>query len=234
GALARRADAVVTVSKPIAAELSRTLRLRTQPLVALNAPARDAREPEPPRAGDPLRVVYQGAMGPAWFLDDLLTAAEQMEGAHLTVGVLGADRNALTAEVARRGLADRVEIAAPVPADRLVEALRPFEVGLIVHRPGTRSSELIFPNKLFEYMAAGLAVAVPHLPGPGPLVSGEQIGVVFGVERPDELGRLLTELARDRPRVAAMRARASRLARERFNAEAERAQLVRAWGLTPQ
>src|SRR5204862_180679 len=42
GVLARRADAVVTVSEPIAEELQHRLRLRETPTAVLNAPERDA------------------------------------------------------------------------------------------------------------------------------------------------------------------------------------------------
>lgn len=230
--LARRADIVVTVSEPIADELTRTLRLPTPPIVVLNTPARDDRPPEPADASRPLAAVYQGAIGPVWHLEDLFTVAEHAEGVVLTIRVAGADHDGLEEEVAYRGLADRVRIARPVSPDRLVDALRPFEIGLIVHRGGTRSSELVFPNKLFEYMMAGLAVGVPALPGIAPLVATEEIGILFEPGRLDELGRKLSELADDRPRVKAMRERAHRLALDRYNAEAEEPRLLRAWGFT--
>ena len=230
--LARRADVVVTVSELIGKELTRSLRLPARPIVVLNAPPRDDRPPEPADESRPLAAVYQGAIGPVWHLEDLFTVAEHTDGVVLTIRVAGADHDALEDEVARRELADRVQIARPVPPDQLVDALRPFEIGLIVHRGGTRSSELVFPNKLFEYMMAGLALGVPALPGMAPLVATEKIGILFEPGRPEELGRKLSELATDRSRVKAMRERAHQLALERYNAEAEEPHLLRAWGIT--
>ena len=130
----------------------------------------------------------------------------------------------------------RVAVAEPVEPTRLVEALAGFDVGLVINRPLTRNDELVFPNKLFEYLMAGLAVVVPALPGLVPLVEGERIegeriGLTYEPGRPERLGAALAELAADRARLVEMRRRARRLALERFNAEAQREPLVRALGL---
>jgi glycosyltransferase involved in cell wall biosynthesis len=124
-----------------------------------------------------------------------------------------------------------VRVADPVEPTALVEALTEFEVGLVINRPLTRNDELVFPNKLFEYLMAGLAVVVPRLEGLVPLVEGERIGLTYEPGRPERLGAVLSELAGDRPRLAEMRARARALALERFNAEAQREPLARALGL---
>ena len=229
-ALARRADAVVTVSEPIAEELQARLRLRDRPVAVLNCPDRVELEPSPGGDG-PLRVVYQGAMGVSRPLEDLLGAAEAASDVELTIRVTNADLDALRAEVSRRGLGERVRVADPVEPTALVEALTEFEVGLVINRPLTRNDELVFPNKLFEYLMAGLAVVVPRLEGLVPLVEGERIGLTYEPERPEALGAALSELARDRLRLAEMRVRARALALERFNAEAQREPLARALGL---
>ena len=82
--LARRADAVVTVSEPIADELRR--RLRVEPIVVLNAPALDEREPPEPPEGE-LRAVYQGAFGTGRPLEDLLEALRAAPSVRLTLRV---------------------------------------------------------------------------------------------------------------------------------------------------
>jgi glycosyltransferase involved in cell wall biosynthesis len=80
-------------------------------------------------------------------------------------------------------------------------------------------------------MMAGLAVAVPRLPGMAPLVDGKGIGVTFEPGSPESLGAALSALAADRDGVARMAAGARRLAVEQYNAEAQSAVLVRAWGV---
>jgi glycogen(starch) synthase len=226
--LARRADAVVTVSEPIAEELRTRLGLRETPAAVVNAPERDEREPAS-RADGPLRAIYQGAMGPGRPLEDLLVAAEHAPEVQFTLRVAGADADGLRERAAHL---PNVEVVAPVAPDRLVEALRGHDVGLIINRPVTRNDELVFPNKLFEYLMAGLAVAVPRLPGMTPLVEGEGVGVTYEPGAPDELGRALAALAREPEELEQMRRAARRLALDRYNAEAQREVLAAAWRVT--
>jgi len=227
GALARRADAVVTVSDGIAGELRSRLRLRHDPLVVLNAPPRADLEPTSPAPGA-LRVVYQGGLGPGRRLEDLLGAAEA-EGVELTIRIRMADPDELRAAIAAWGLADRVRVADPVPPEQVLEALAGFDVGLIFDRPGTRNSALSTPNKFFEYLMAGLAVVAPHLETLGPLIVEEGIGVTYDPSRPHSLGPTLEDLARDPGRVAKMRRRARELAVTRLNAETAADKLAEAW-----
>ena len=231
GALARRAASVVTVSDELAHELRERLRLRHEPLSVLNCPQLDPRAPDLDGAEGPLRAIYQGAVGVGRPLDDLFAAARAAPDVHLTVRVLGADADALRRRADELGLGGRVTVAEPVPATELADALRPFEVGLIIDRPLTRNNELAFPNKLFEYMMAGLAVAAPRLPALAPFVEGAGIGVLFEPGDPADLGRALSTLAADRERLRAFRTRARHLAETRYNAEAQAPALAAAWGL---
>ena len=229
GTFARRAQVVVTVADPIADELVGLLRLPRRPLVVLNCP--EIVDVPPPIAGEGrLRAVYQGAMGPGRPLEDLFAAAEGAEGVVLTLRIAGADRDALSREVRARGLEERIEVVEPVPPDRLVEALAGFDVGLIINRPATRNDELVLPNKLFEYLMAGVAVAAPRLPSLSPVVA--EAGVLFEPGRPDLLAAELSSLAGDPDRLANLRSRAYALARERYNAEAQAVGYLSAWGLT--
>jgi glycosyltransferase involved in cell wall biosynthesis len=213
GALARRADAVVTASDGIAAELEQIHGLPRRPLVVLNCPPLEPVELEA-RNGR-VRAVYQAAVGPGRELGDLESVAAA--GVDVTARVIGLE-----------GALHGVEVVPPVGSDGLVPALVVFDLGLVIDRPVTRNAELALPNKLFEYFMAGLAVVVPNAPEMASLVSQEQVGVVYG---PGELGPATAALAADRRRVDGMRRRARSLAEASFNAEAQAPALHRAWGL---
>lgn len=230
--LARRADAVATVSEPIADELMRTLRLPRRPSAVLNCPPRSvAPEPAPHVAGSALRAIYQGSLGHGRHLADLLDALAVSPQVELTLLVPGVDPAAVVAEAARLGLAGRVHVPEPVAPDAVVAALAAHDVGLVIDRPGTRNVALALPNKLFDYLMAGLAVAVPDLPGMAPLVREEGVGVAYIAGSSDCLGRALAELAADRAELAAMRRRAREAATTRYCAEAQESALARTWGI---
>jgi glycosyltransferase involved in cell wall biosynthesis len=229
--LARRADEIVTVSEPLARELQQRLGVDRRPRVVLNCPPLLPSEPPARTATGTLRAIYQGALGPQRPLDDLLAAAEWADGVELTIRVRGVDRRELERAIAARGLGGRVQVADPVPPDRLVPALHSFDVGVIFNRPATMQQQVALPNRLFEYMMAGLAVVAPDLPALRALVDAEGIGVLYEPGRPDRLGAALAALARDRSRVRDLGNRARRRAVERYNAEAEAVVLTRAWGI---
>lgn len=226
-ALARRADAVVTVSEGLAAELAARLRLGRTPLVVVNAPHREDRPLRIFNRG-PLRAVYQGRLGPGRDLADLLAAAEA-EGVLLSIRIPLADPGELRKTVESRGLGASVTVLEPVPPNQVLEALADFEVGLLFDRPESRNSELSLPNKLFEYLMAGLAVVAPRLESIGPLVDGERVGLTFEPGNREGLARALERLAADRELLAEMRRRAQAVALERYNAEAAGATLAAAW-----
>lgn len=232
GALARRADAVVTVSEPIARELERRLRLKRAPIVVLNVPEVDEREPLPGDDAGPLRAIYQGSFGTGRPVEELLEAVRRAPSVHLTIRAVRIEPRTLRTAVAERGLAERVNIAEPLPPDRVGDGLRGFDVGLIFDRPVTRNGELSLPNKLFEYLMAGLAVVAPSLPALAPILERHGVGLTFEPGPPDRLAATLEQLAQDRQELVAMRERARRLALERYNAEAQAGELARAWGLS--
>lgn len=228
--LARNVDAVVTVSEPIADELERRLRLKRRPIVVLNAPERTPIEDKVPSRL--LGVIYQGASGPGRHLSDLFDAAECIQSrTQLFIRVAHADLDALRSEATRRGITHRVSVLEPVPPPEMVHALAGFDVGLIINRPVSRNDELVFPNKLFEYLMAGLAVIAPALPGVEPFILGEGVGAVFRPGDAEDLAAVIDRLATDRVLLGAMQRRARDAATDRYNAEAQGRHLDAAWGV---
>jgi glycogen(starch) synthase len=225
---AGRADAVVTVGSDLARDLQTTLHLDHEPVVVLNCPFVEEVEPRP-RDGGPLRALYQGAAGPGRPLGDLLDAIPSAPGVHLTIRVANVDLAELVRTATGRGLEKQVEVVAPVPPDAVVSAAAAFDVGVIINRPLTRNDELVLPNKLFEYLMAGLAVVAPRLPSLTRVVEGDGVGLTFEPGNAAALGDALAALAQDDARLAEMRTRARRLALERYNAEAQAGALEHAW-----
>ena len=220
GALARRADAVVTVSEGIAQELSARLRLRDaaarRPRTRRTAPARRGASV----GTGPLRAVYQGGLGPGSELDDLLAAAGA-EGVELTIRIRMADP-ARAARESSRGAGSPTAFTSPIRSPRRGRSTRcgEFDVGVIFDRPRTRNSDLSVPNKLFEYLMAGLAVVAPHLETLGPLIDGREVGPTYEPDARGASTRARGACGRPRRRSRRCAARARALAVDRFNAEA--------------
>ncbi|MHB1738785.1 MAG: glycosyltransferase, partial [Actinomycetes bacterium] len=200
---ARRADAVLTVSDPIADELVRRYRLARRPEVALNTPPRPARPGDAPSLrssagvdrGTPL-AVYSGILHAGRSIDTLLEALPGVPQLHLAVVVvpypnLLADR--LVERAAALGVLDRVHIVAPVDPDRLVDFLAEADVGLHALAPDCPNHRMALPNKLFEYAHAGLRLVVSDADAMAEHVRTHRLGLVYRYADAGDLARALRE-----------------------------------------
>jgi glycosyltransferase involved in cell wall biosynthesis len=228
GLLIHKAAAVVTVNGAIADELARRYGIAT-PLVVMNCPeaptmiAVDAPIEAP--STQPLQVIYQGLLSPNRGLEQLVDAVAKTPGVTLTLRGPGILRGPLQERIDRLGLVDRVSLLPPVPMVDLVPALGGFSVGVVPILPVGKSYELCSPNKLFEYMCAGLAVVCSDLPVMREVVDTAGSGLLVPPGDVDAMARVLGHLADDRPLLLRLRRNALRAARERFNAEHEQAKL---------
>lgn len=187
-----RADVVITVSPGIAAELRRRYHLRSEPLVVYNSPWEASDEPdsdvrrdtgvEPDRA----LVVYVGAVKPGRGVERLLPAMAASTDWELAL-VGGGRSEHLTDLLARArewGVADRIHCLPAVPARTLPRYLATADAGIHPMEPTCLNHELALPNKLFDYVFAGLPVAVSSLREMKRFVEQHDLGVVFDPSDP--------------------------------------------------
>ncbi len=83
------------------------------------------------------------------------------------------------------------------------------------------------PNKIFEYMAAGLPVVASNFPLWKKIVEGNGCGLCVDPREPQEIARAVEKLFRDRVLAANMGNNGVKLAASTFNWEREEAKLLR-------
>ena len=139
--------------------------------------------------------VYAGAHGPANGLDYILEAAADVHDDHPDVMVLlvgdGVEKARIVAEAERRELTN-VRFLDPIPKGEMADLLRACDVGLHVLADVPLFRYGVSPNKVFDYMAAGLPVAT-NCPGEVTDVVDEA-GAGFGVE-PWDLSSAIRRMA---------------------------------------
>jgi glycosyltransferase involved in cell wall biosynthesis len=104
-------------------------------------------------------VLYAGAHGLSNDLTTLLAAADLLRGESRIVVVLlgdGKEKSALVAAAQRMGLTN-VRFLPPVTKDEIPSALAASDCGVAILRPIPLFATT-FPNKVFDYMAAGRPV----------------------------------------------------------------------------
>lgn len=190
GHFIRWADAVVTVSPPLADEMRKRYRIR-RVISAPNAePRRDARRARPVRtAPEPVRFLLQGQASPGRGFERLfeLWSALDHDRAVLQVRCPDGEYPAELRDRFRSLFASgRAEWLEAVPEDELVDAAAAADVGVIPYVGPSLNHLYASPNKLSQYMQAGLAVFANDLPYIASLLERFDCGVTYRAEAGEE------------------------------------------------
>jgi glycosyltransferase involved in cell wall biosynthesis len=199
----RAADQVITASPGYARELARRYRVR-EPSLVRNIPDREGTDPTPP--SEPPVVAYVGGLMRGRGLEQMIDALPHLRDVRLSViGPGGAAyRAALRERAIRLGVADRMALLDPVgPAD-VQKALAGSAIGLCLIQPVCRSYELSLPNKLFEYVTAGVPVLASDLPVIASVVRESGIGEVVAAADPVSIAAGVERLLNPEVRAAAV------------------------------
>lgn len=187
-----QADHLTTVSDPLAEVVRSTYHLRLSPTVIYNAPLANADPVE--RVGDirtaielnqetPL-VVYIGVAKKERGCETLVAAAASLPGVHIC---FISDSNKYLAAIKKLadelGMADRLHLHPCVSSSEVTSFIRTADIGFhgLIHYP---NGEVALPNKLFEYIHAGLPVVVSDVAAMKQFVEKNGIGTVFEAESP--------------------------------------------------
>jgi glycosyltransferase involved in cell wall biosynthesis len=143
----------------------------------------------------PIRLIYAGAHGPANGLECVLDAAaalrREMDVRFVLVGD-GPSKNALQRDAAARELSN-IEFVATVGKPELLSLLQQADAGLMVLRDAPLFSFGVSPNKLFDYLAAGVPV-ISNVPGE---VGGMLSRSGAGIQARDSSGGALAHAVRE-------------------------------------
>ena len=163
------ADAVFTVSDSIAERLAQTYGL-PRPTVLHNVPPYRAvtssgyLRAQTGVAPGTIVLLHQGQIqrGRGGVL--LVEAMREVEGAVLVFLGGGPLKPMLQQHVAEAGLGDRIRFLNPVPPDALLPITASADVGITLLEDTCLNHRFALPNKLFEYLMAGLPVLASDLP----------------------------------------------------------------------
>ncbi len=162
-------------------------------------------------------AVYAGAHGFLNGLEYVIEAAEHLRGRpDIAIALVGDGQRKpeLRKLAAERGLSN-VVLADAVPRRQIPGILAACQIGLMILRD-TPGMARVLPNKVFDYMLAGLPV-IANFPGTTrSLLESCQAGLGCDPRNPADLADKILTLADDPSRREAFGANACRAARERF------------------
>jgi glycosyltransferase involved in cell wall biosynthesis len=226
---------VITVSPPIVDELRRRYHVQRIALVRNILPYRAV--PETQRLRERLGLspetriaLYQGTVQPNRSLDLLVRAAR-----YLTPGIvvvimgkgLGSAFADLAALIEQEGVADRVRLLPAVPYEELLDWTASADIGLMIFAPDYSPNVRMFlPNKLFEYIMAGLPVLTSELPAVVEIVRAHALGAVATDLTPEGVARAINQLFAHPEHLEMMRTHALQAAATEYSWEKEHLRLL--------
>jgi glycosyltransferase involved in cell wall biosynthesis len=186
-----RADAVLTVSQPLAEAIQVRTGLTELPSVVLNAPSaiRPESRPRPSvraaagLAEDVCLLVHSGNIfperGTVTLVQSLASLPDDVHLAIVTNAPMDSVNVQTLVEAAERGgTTDRLHFVPYVPGEQIVDYLSSATIGVdgLNHLP---SHEMALTNKMFDYLQAGLPMVVSDVKAMSGLVRELGIGEVY-------------------------------------------------------
>ena len=145
-------------------------------------------------------VLYQGGLGPSRNLEPVIEAMVHVPNAVFVIRGPGFDFWAKTYYrlAAKFKVKDKIFCLPPVPSTQVVAEARAADMGLwtLLANVGL-NFKYSLPNKVFEYIAAGVPLLAADLPEVRKIVNGYQIGLCFDPVCPKSIARAINQLADD-------------------------------------
>jgi glycosyltransferase involved in cell wall biosynthesis len=222
-------DICSTVSSPLAAQLQREY---GTPFISVPNCEFVSAAPVKPYAfvdtstyrGDAVIFLFQGHFHPERQIAKLITDWPRTDERAI-LWLRGPDwsyRQELIKLAKSTGLfGKRVFFPEAVDEADLIPAAAQAHVGIIPYDPAVHFGyRFACPNKLSQYLAAGLAILTTDIEYVQSIVAENSLGRVFSLREPGSFVRQVDELARDRAQRAAYSAAGHRFFLEKFNWEA--------------
>ncbi|MCL2746259.1 MAG: glycosyltransferase [Coriobacteriia bacterium] len=218
-------DALVTVSPLIGQRLrEKYQRFDLEPVVLYNGGVVVMDKVQP--VADPVRLFFQGAFAPDRNLLELALAMKGLQGkATLSLQGWGPDEEGLRAIIEEYSLEDIVEIIPPCPPFDVVPSAARFDVGVINSIPEDENFLVTLPNKLFDYMSAGLAVASTDLPPIKEILTKEECGITYEQKGAEHTAEVLGNLVGNPEKILQMK-KASLAAAPKYAWKAQAEKLI--------
>lgn len=229
--LVPRVDATITVCDGIADILSERYRIH-RPVVLRNVPDLEADQSsdvsETLRGASGLRsdlpvVLFLGGIQTGRGIESLITS---LTHSTYQVVIMGPDvgrlATTLLSQAENLGVQDRLSILPPVPISEIIGIARSADVGVATFQDIALSYRFSLPNKLFDYLAAGLPVVVSDLPEMRRLVIHYGVGMTCDPDNPISIAQAIDQVIIRKPEFAANALAASR----ELNWQAEKGRLL--------
>lgn len=197
-------DGFVTVSPEVGAYLCEKYKSDIEPVVTYNGGTHIVEEARP--LDGRIKLFFQGAFAHDRNNLELIEAMPELkEYATLTLQGWGEDKEPYEALIKKLHLEDSVFIIDPCGPLEVVDSASNYDIGVINSKCIDENFRHTLPNKLFDYMCAGLAVASTDLPPIKKILDSENCGITYEQKGVAHTASMLKELVMNPDKIMAMK-----------------------------
>jgi glycosyltransferase involved in cell wall biosynthesis len=224
--LIRKVDAVVSVNPMLSEAIRSAYGLgqvhsvpNVEPWIELRE--RPAASPLADLANGRVKFLFQGRFTAARGVEEIITAWCDVDGTRAALFLRGPDnawKEQATKLAAGLGLLNKsIFFLDAVSEDNLVTAAAEADVGIIPYLPAATNERLSCPNKLSQYLHAGLMIIANELPYVRSVVEQADVGLIYDSADLQTFAQVVKRVIDDPELLRACRRKALRFARDDFN-----------------
>ncbi len=203
--IARRIDGVITVNEYLGNVMAQRMSIKP-PLVVLNAPYLRGHEKIQP--GEWIQqfrgkkiALYLSRYIPHRGIWDVIESAKYLpEDIVVVFRGYGPLENEMRKRVTEANLDNKVFFLPPVPMEEIVSASMGADVALVLYDPVHDSHRNVSPNKLFQYMMAGVPVVCSDMVFLRKMVTELNIGELYTPGNAESLASAIANVVSDKKR----------------------------------
>lgn len=144
-----------------------------------------------------IQLVHHGVAHPNRKLEDMIKLMSLLEERfHLTLMLIKRDKNYFNylEKLTDKICPGRISFNSPVALDFIVSELSHFDIGMTVYNPTSFNIRYALPNKLFEFITAGLCVIISPLPDMKEILEEFNCGFVSDSFKVEDIARMINSL----------------------------------------
>ncbi len=141
-------------------------------------------------------IIYQGSVNIGRGLELMVETMKLLENHLLVIVGVGDITESLETKVLSSGLEDKVKFMGKILPKDLKHLTPNANIGISLEEDLGLNYRYALPNKVFDYIHAEIPVIVSNLPEMNKLVSSYQIGEIINNRTPEELAKVISEVAK--------------------------------------
>ena len=142
-------------------------------------------------------IIYQGVLNPGRGLKPMIKALNFIDDVDLIIVGYGKVEAELKAFVAQENMNNRVHFLGRVSRDKLFNYTKKATLGMVLEEPLGLSFQYSLPNKLFDYIHAGIPIIAGNLPEITRIINKYKVGVLVNDYQPETIANAIKKLLKD-------------------------------------